>query len=132
MRSCPKKSPRYATCGDSWRTGESPPEAVAVDALIELIETLDANTSELCCHPGYADDLSTSYQKERTLEIATLCDVRVRAALIEQGVELGSFYAAAATGSSRTITVSATAQISVAGRPARSACSRILSALEAS
>jgi predicted glycoside hydrolase/deacetylase ChbG (UPF0249 family) len=90
------ESPHVAYRGDFFgqlRTGESTPEAVAVDALIELIETLDEDTTELACHPGYADDLVTSYQHERALEIEALCDVRVRDALIDQGVELGSFYA---------------------------------------
>ena len=92
------ESPHVTYRGDFFgqlRTGESTPEAVAVDALIELIETLDEDTTELACHPGYAGDLATSYQHERALEIETLCDVRVRDALIENGVELGSFYALA-------------------------------------
>jgi len=92
------ESPHVAYLGDFFgqlRTGESMPQAVAVEALIELIESLEEDTTELACHPGYADDLATAYQHERALEVTTLCDVRVRDALIENGIELGSFYALA-------------------------------------
>ena len=69
--------------------GESHPEQLSVSSLVRMLETrLDDHFTELICHPGYADDqLRSSYVRERELEVATLCDVRLREALSRLGIE---------------------------------------------
>ena len=37
------------------------------------------------------DDLDTTYRSERTQEVKALCDPRVRAAILAEGIELCSF-----------------------------------------
>jgi predicted glycoside hydrolase/deacetylase ChbG (UPF0249 family) len=71
-------------------------EAIGVDALVALLEELPAGVTEICCHPGYAEDLEPSvrrepYREERALEVRTLCDDRVRLAIERVGVDLCSF-----------------------------------------
>jgi len=92
---------RHYTVGVRYRgdffgqmtTGERRPDALSAAALVDIIESLPTGTTELCCHPGYADDLVTTYQRERAVEIETLCDPRVRAAIDGSGIELRSFTA---------------------------------------
>lgn len=76
--------------GQSSR-GEPTPDAVGVNPLLRIIRTLPEGCTELCCHPGYADGLRSSYCEERELEIATLCDPRIAAEIASQGIELVSF-----------------------------------------
>jgi predicted glycoside hydrolase/deacetylase ChbG (UPF0249 family) len=71
-------------------------DAIGVDFLVNLLETLGPGITELCCHPGYADDLELPFRKEpyrgeRALEVRTLCDERVRAAVDRAGIRLRSF-----------------------------------------
>jgi predicted glycoside hydrolase/deacetylase ChbG (UPF0249 family) len=71
-------------------------EAISVDALVRLLEELSPGVSELCCHPGYADDLEPPFRKEpyrgeRVQEVRALCDRRVRATVERQGIRLCSF-----------------------------------------
>jgi chitin disaccharide deacetylase len=68
------------------------PDRVSVDALIEVLAKLPHGAfTELGCHPGYADDLDTMYRDERALEVAVLCDQRLRSAIDAYGVRLCSF-----------------------------------------
>jgi predicted glycoside hydrolase/deacetylase ChbG (UPF0249 family) len=76
--------------GQSGR-GEPWPQGIAVEHLIELIESLPEGWTELGCHPGHGDDAGSSYGTEREQEVRALCDPRVRAALADQNVELRSF-----------------------------------------
>jgi predicted glycoside hydrolase/deacetylase ChbG (UPF0249 family) len=81
-------------CGAFYgQTAEGEPlaEAISVANLLRVVETLPEGTTELACHPGYADDVATSYREERANEIASLCHPSVRAALDERGVVLASF-----------------------------------------
>ena len=71
--------------------GERRQHAVGVDALLRTLELLEPGITELGCHPGYATDLATAYRRERELEVRTLCDPRIRAAVAEQGLALRSF-----------------------------------------
>lgn len=73
--------------------GETHPEQLAVASLLAM---LDADTGdgivELGCHPGYRDgDLRSSYAVERELELRTLCDPALRAALRARGIALVGF-----------------------------------------
>jgi chitin disaccharide deacetylase len=73
------------------------PEAITVAALVELLEQLElGTTTELCCHPGYPEDLPLPFRKEpyraeRAVEVETLCDPEVRAAIARSGIALCSF-----------------------------------------
>jgi chitin disaccharide deacetylase len=67
------------------------PEGIAVDRLVELIEALPAGWTELGCHPGIGVRGESSYAQEREVEVETLTDPRVRAAVEASEVELRSF-----------------------------------------
>ena len=90
---------RHFTCGMGYcgqfygqsDTGETFPVLISVEHLIGLLRSLPASVTELCCHPGYGEDLDTMYRRERALEVETLCDPRVRAAVETERIELCSF-----------------------------------------
>ena len=81
-------------CGDFYgqtETGEAYLEAISVDGLIQTMAALPPGVTELGCHPGEGDDLETMYRSERAVEVESLCDPRVRAAIVAAGIELRSF-----------------------------------------
>jgi predicted glycoside hydrolase/deacetylase ChbG (UPF0249 family) len=85
---------RVRYCGSfygQWGTGEPLPDAITVAALRTIIVGLRSGVTELGCHPGLDDALDSPYGKERLVEVATLCDDRVVAALREADVQLMSF-----------------------------------------
>jgi chitin disaccharide deacetylase len=67
------------------------PEAITVEALVEVIRTLPAGVTELASHPAAEPDHDSAYGEERIREAETLCDPRVRAAIDRCGVDLRSF-----------------------------------------
>jgi predicted glycoside hydrolase/deacetylase ChbG (UPF0249 family) len=73
--------------------GESHPEQVGVECLARMLEAeVGSGVTELICHPGYGDDqLASSYLREREIEVATLCDPRVRLILQHLGIRLTNF-----------------------------------------
>jgi predicted glycoside hydrolase/deacetylase ChbG (UPF0249 family) len=71
--------------------GQSYPEAIGVAGLIQILETLPPGITELACHPAFGDDLTTMYRTERTLELTTLCDPGIRAALAQLQITLCTF-----------------------------------------
>jgi len=75
------------------QTGEGAPlpELIRVPALVEVLQQLPAGLTELGCHPSTREDLVTVYSAERLVEVATLCDPAVRAALDRSGVQLMNF-----------------------------------------
>jgi len=77
-------------------TGEPLPESITVDTLVWSLVNLEPGVTELACHPGYAEDLDTFYQTERSVELRTLCADEVRAVLADQHIELTSFDSLAA------------------------------------
>jgi predicted glycoside hydrolase/deacetylase ChbG (UPF0249 family) len=86
---------RVRFCGDFYgqiEGGRPNPSAIAPEALVELLEHLPAGVTELCSHPGYGEDLKTSYRLERALEVETLCDPSVREAIHRFGIKLISFH----------------------------------------
>jgi hypothetical protein len=88
------ESPVVRHCGSFYgqsARGEPYPAGISVDGLIATVRGLDVGYTELGCHPGWADDLDSAYSRERAVEVRTLCDPRVRAALVELGIKLGSF-----------------------------------------
>lgn len=72
--------------------GESHPEQVSPEHLVRMLAGVRPGWTELACHPGYLDrDLHSSYAAERELEVASLCDARVRCAVEANEIELASF-----------------------------------------
>jgi chitin disaccharide deacetylase len=67
------------------------PNLIRVPAFLKLIRSLAPGVTEVGCHPGYGDGLESAYVREREIELETLCDPRVRRALVDEGVELRSF-----------------------------------------
>ena len=69
---------------------------IDVASLIRILDGLGDGVTEIGCHPGEPDpDLErrSSYAKERPIELATLTDPRVRAAIADRGIELTTFAA---------------------------------------
>jgi predicted glycoside hydrolase/deacetylase ChbG (UPF0249 family) len=67
------------------------PDAISVDGLLKILDTLLPGYTELGCHPGGGHDLDTMYCSERAEEVKVLCDPRVRTAIGAMGIELRSF-----------------------------------------
>ena len=83
-------------CGRFYgQTAEGSPceEGITSDALIEILSQLPPGVTELGCHPGEGEVPNTTYLGERAIEVKTLCDTRVRSALIEMRIELCGFTA---------------------------------------
>jgi chitin disaccharide deacetylase len=76
--------------GQSGR-GEPCPEAITIQALVELLTDLPSGITELACHPGLDDQLPTEYRIERPVEVEVLCSPAVRSAVLSGGIELVSF-----------------------------------------
>jgi predicted glycoside hydrolase/deacetylase ChbG (UPF0249 family) len=85
---------RVRYCGDFYgqdSAGQSYPEGIRVDRLISLLTALPPGLTELACHPGDGCDVDSMYREERAREAETLCDPRVRAAVVAEGIVLRSF-----------------------------------------
>jgi len=93
VRDCSQEV-RY--CGRFYgQTAEGSPyeEGITSDALIEILSQLPPGVTELGCHTGEGEVPNTTYLGERAIEVKTLCDTRVRSALIEMRIELCGFTA---------------------------------------
>lgn len=67
------------------------PEGIGIDALMSLLGDLRTPVTEIGCHPGFADDLDSMYKDERAIEVAALCDSRVRELFDDGTLTLCSF-----------------------------------------
>ena len=77
--------------------GEHYGQFISVEALIGILASLPAGTTELGCHPALVDDVPGAYRAERLVEAQVLCDPRVRAAVERERVNLVSFPAGPAS-----------------------------------
>jgi predicted glycoside hydrolase/deacetylase ChbG (UPF0249 family) len=68
-------------------------DAVTLDYLLALLDTLPDGISELMCHPGFDDPAlaSSSYRAEREIELAVLTHPAVRQRVEELRIELVTF-----------------------------------------
>jgi predicted glycoside hydrolase/deacetylase ChbG (UPF0249 family) len=83
---------RYCGAFYGQKGGGAPlPAAIEVDALLALLTALPGGVTELGCHPGLDDDVDSMYRAERAVEVTTLCDPRVRAAIDAAGIRLRAF-----------------------------------------
>ena len=74
LREC---SPEVHFCGEFYgQTGEGEPlpGALTTENLSKILEGLTEGTTELGCHPGYAEGLESVYRHEREEELRVLCD----------------------------------------------------------
>ena len=73
-----------------WEYGVTDASKVSYEALTKILgNELTGGFYELACHPGYFDPrLEMVYHKDRELELATLCDPRLRPFLHEHQIEL--------------------------------------------
>ncbi|HXH09337.1 MAG TPA: ChbG/HpnK family deacetylase [Alphaproteobacteria bacterium] len=78
----------YGQTAEGWPL----PEAISVQRLMHILETLPPGYTELACHPGEGRDLDTTYRDERAVELLVLCDPRVRTAINALDIELRSFW----------------------------------------
>lgn len=67
------------------------PDAISLAALARIVARLPAGITELCCHPGYIEDLQSVYQGEREEEMRVLCDPKARRIITGLGFNLCSF-----------------------------------------
>lgn len=77
----------YGQTSNGWPL----PNFISVNALIRILAKLPPGFTELSCHPGLGNDVDSMYLRERALEVKTLRDPRVRAAIAELGIKLCSF-----------------------------------------
>jgi predicted glycoside hydrolase/deacetylase ChbG (UPF0249 family) len=71
--------------------GEPFPAGITPAQLIQLIRSLPPGWTEIGCHPAAGPVPTSSYDAERQLELESLCDSAVKAALGDAAVELRSF-----------------------------------------
>jgi chitin disaccharide deacetylase len=77
-----------------WEWKVTDLEHVSVDALAGIIRSeVGEGWTELSCHPAYVTDdyLHSVYLREREEELATLTDPRIKATLVDEGIELRSY-----------------------------------------
>jgi predicted glycoside hydrolase/deacetylase ChbG (UPF0249 family) len=85
---------RVRYCGNfHGQSGKGEPwhELISVDSLLRLLAEIPAGITELGCHPGAGPPFEPVYGQERAIETQTLCDPRVRAAVVENEIKLASF-----------------------------------------
>jgi chitin disaccharide deacetylase len=88
------QDPRVRYCGDLYGQapdGETVLNAISVENLIDILIALPVGITELGCHPGEGDDITSEYREEREAEVQVLCDPRVRQAIEREGIVLCSF-----------------------------------------
>jgi predicted glycoside hydrolase/deacetylase ChbG (UPF0249 family) len=86
--------PRIRFCGGFYgqtAKAEPLPEAITLNALVDLLVALPVGVTELGCHPGLETDDDLPYGRERSIEVQTLCHPHVRAVLETQEIKLCSF-----------------------------------------
>jgi predicted glycoside hydrolase/deacetylase ChbG (UPF0249 family) len=69
---------------------------VGIGSLLALLEriAMTSGVTELKCHPGEPDEglaKRSGYARERAIELATLTDPQVRAAVKDLGITLATF-----------------------------------------
>lgn len=80
--------------GDFYGQNEDASEnlqAISVSALVDTLKELRPGVSELACHPGRNVDFDTMYRTERDVEVDTLCNPEVRAALADLDITLCTY-----------------------------------------
>jgi predicted glycoside hydrolase/deacetylase ChbG (UPF0249 family) len=85
---------RVKYCGEFYgqdELGQAYHEGISAENLVRIIGELSPGVTEVACHPGYDNGLETMYRVERAMEVAALCDGRVKEAIGRAGVRLVNF-----------------------------------------
>lgn len=86
--------PRVRYCGGFYgqtADGLSFPEGISLFRLQGIIEKIQTGWTELGCHPGYADELDSSYLHEREEELRVLCSDHACRAIARYEIQLRNF-----------------------------------------
>jgi chitin disaccharide deacetylase len=89
-------SARVRYCGNFYgqdTDGVAAPERLSPQALVDVIRSLPPGVTELVTHPAAYVDFTSQYAHERVLELRTLCDRRIPAAIDDRMIRLSSFNA---------------------------------------
>ena len=89
-----EQTPGISYCGDFYGQtgeGETLADVLSVDGLENILRSLPGGVTELGCHPGYDDGLSTAYRVERAMETKVLCAPQIRKLLASLQIELCYF-----------------------------------------
>ncbi|HYL26496.1 MAG TPA: ChbG/HpnK family deacetylase [Candidatus Nitrosotalea sp.] len=84
---------RYFSAFYGQWDGEPHPEQIGIESLLLMLKTeLDAEFTELSCHPGHSgSDFVSPYDKEREIELQTLSDPRFLEFLRDNSIRLTNF-----------------------------------------
>ncbi len=66
-------------------------ETATTEQLLEILEKMAAGTSELMCHPGYADKIlieGSAYNRPRERELSIITSAPIREAIERRGIQL--------------------------------------------
>ncbi len=65
---------------------------ISVEVLVGMLQALRPGITEISCHPGHLETRPDAvYNKEREVELATLTDERVKAAVASEGIRLVNY-----------------------------------------
>jgi predicted glycoside hydrolase/deacetylase ChbG (UPF0249 family) len=65
---------------------------ISPDYLLAILKSLGPGVSEVSCHPGRMESRPDArYNREREVELQSLCDAKVKAAIAAEGIRLISF-----------------------------------------
>ena len=72
-----------------WEYGKTEERYISVEFLISLLKAAEGGFTEIACHPGYVvAEFTPVYNKEREIELKSLTDPRVKAAIEEEDIQL--------------------------------------------
>jgi chitin disaccharide deacetylase len=65
---------------------------ISTDYLLTILRSIGPGVSEISCHPGRMESRpDAQYNREREVELQSLCDAKVKAAIAADGIRLISF-----------------------------------------
>ena len=72
-----------------WEHGQSDETHIDVASLVSLLRSVKPGFTEIACHPGYVTGgFVSTYNREREIELKSLTDPRVKAAIEKEEIEL--------------------------------------------
>ena len=72
--------------------GHTDMSKISVDYLLTVLRSLRPGISEVSCHPGRPETRSNAeYNREREVELRSLCDAKMKATIADEGIRLISF-----------------------------------------
>jgi len=91
-RNARKQATRMGIATADYFCGIAQTGELTLEGVVQLLKNLPEGTTELICHPGYADEAlqktSTRLQASRQKELEILTDTRVRNLVASQGIRL--------------------------------------------